>query len=1731
MLPRELVRSQRLSSGCSTASLPRRPPGTPGTRPISASTPLTTLPQNQLPVKKSVLVLPHSGMLLGPTSRQNCSVSDSFHPWLSTPPTQDEKVRVAVRCRPPNPTQGENIDDVIVSMNPSANQVYLLDQEATPWRVDMPLWSSPGVDCGKLPSITQADVYNAVGWPLLQHALEGYNSTLMAYGQTGSGKTYTMMGENRCSEDDEGAGIIPRMCRDLFQELRNRTVTGAGGESLSWEVHVRYVEVYCEKISDLLNSGASISIREEVTPQSATFALVGARRLKVTTTEDLLQALTMGNKWRRTAATKLNDHSSRSHAIFLIDLTEIISFTEPDGTVASAPSKSLSIRLVDLAGSERVSETGVYGQKLKEVNNINLSLFTLGCVIECLSDPKRRGIKPPYRDSVLTKLLRDAFGGNSKTTMVCTVSPCEAQRAQTAQTLHYAAKARHVLNKPRVKEDPSAMELRRANEELVTLRRLLDEAQRNGSHYESIEAELREANMRLHREQNDARLRKQVMERREAELAARLRELEVQREAYEAQMQALEAEAERARVQHGKREGELRRAHEATTEYARERLKEMEKQRLSAEAALASKEQELVRSQRVIEEKMRAAEASSRRRIDELQRQRKELERTVKEKERLASMHEREMRHKCSQAEDELKSMERRKFQVEEEWAARVKALETAAKQREEEVERRIREAQGAQCKAEAAARRQEEEMQRKWVEADNRARVLQSEVEAKEAELKRRMQEANRKAEQREEELNERLRKAECELNRRERATAQQRLEMESLRQATELQSETNRAKERTIEEAHNVRTEFLRALEGKLQQREEELCKQLDEVMRAKREWNTQLTNEKEKLYAESEAALKIVKQRELDVSQHEVELRRTNDELAGKLRAQEMQLERQRMALLAERSEFETMLQRDRRALLRAKEEMQLVQDRHDVDCRMRKDKLREWEAELRERRTEIDTVQRERESALRQKEAALVKLQDATMAREVVVYQAEERLKMETTELQRRTNAAEVERGRLHANLFTSLQRFGMQQSGCDGANLLEIGGLDDECMSEALIENQDQTESSTDALNRREQRYFYAFESMYRASILTEASIEFRGLVRNNQLEVRDIQRRAEVIEMQEAASALQTKLSAALSESKAAESKAAISQGQVETLKGELESLRQQAMEVKVQMGSAVSAAKFAEAQVRQLRVEAYEADAKHRDREQECQSAMIEAQSTAGAAARSYSFLHQLAMRVLLACEEQQRDLLEHHVAGELQLMRLLQISDRRVLDKETAIRKWQSLYHHRSEEDTSVKERDDVVRQKRVDEETQRYEKFQLDSDTLARREDCLAAEWERFEQRVLDFESCQRAQTTELSRQEQEVKKYLLELEEMDQRKMREYAERERRLVEMAESLKIRQACVRTNAQDLFRSLLQQSVDQHSALAGVYEDLERACLRRVKYLARERQLIDQVQGGNVAAMQELVKLHEESGESEKRQLKRQARKLKEEEVRGKKRLVEQEEEIQRYLLEIEKEDVHRNVLSQKGQELMREAEERLSKAQFKEAALRDLARQIHLEAMESEGQARTMEATLRREEKSTREKLKHRKIELEQRQRAASSAAEHNERTLLDMETDLRTLVNKNKDAEHVIQTREAEIKRQRLYYMDLSKMLAERNEMLRKEHELRICGKKNASSLAKDLLDVNDALRKQLGTWKQKFDVLLSEGKVECEKCSWKNKRDTTVCMCCGHAGLLELSQAC
>ncbi|KAI8967250.1 hypothetical protein BDF20DRAFT_829796 [Mycotypha africana] len=341
---------------------------------------------------------------------------------------------------------------------------------------DKSYWSAEKSDANYA---DQEHIYNDIGRDLLNHAFDGYNCCIFAYGQTGSGKSYTMMGYG------QDKGIIPRICQELFERIALLSKKG----SLHFQVEVSYLEIYNEKVRDLLNPGnkGNLKVREHPTIGPYVEDLA---RLIVSSYKDMEQLIHEGNQARTVAATKMNETSSRSHAVFTIFLTSLANPEEKSEKSNKNSGKVARISLVDLAGSERVNSTGATGIRLKEGANINKSLATLGKVIAALAEQststmkstaKRRAsftggksaspsttIFIPYRDSVLTWLLKDSLGGNSKTTMIATISPTDYE--ETLSTLRYADQAKHIKNKPIVNEDPNARLIRELKEELQALR-------------------------------------------------------------------------------------------------------------------------------------------------------------------------------------------------------------------------------------------------------------------------------------------------------------------------------------------------------------------------------------------------------------------------------------------------------------------------------------------------------------------------------------------------------------------------------------------------------------------------------------------------------------------------------------------------------------------------------------------------------------------------------------------------------------------------------------------------------------------------------------------------------------------------------------------------------------------------------------------------------------------------------------------------------------------------------------------------------------------------------------------------------------------------------------------------------------------------------------------------------------------------------------------------------------
>uniref|UniRef100_A0A3B3URX8 Kinesin family member 13A n=1 Tax=Poecilia latipinna TaxID=48699 RepID=A0A3B3URX8_9TELE len=383
----------------------------------------------------------------------------------------DTKVKVAVRVRPMNRREIELNTKCVVDMEdnqtilqpPPSNAKGENRKQSKVFAFDHCFWS---MDESNVPKYAgQEVVFKCLGEGILENAFQGYNACIFAYGQTGSGKSFSMMGNG------EQPGLIPRLCCSLFERVHKEE-----NEAHTFKVEVSYMEIYNEKVRDLLDpkgSRQSLKVREHKVLGPY---VDGLSQLAVTNFEDIEVLMSEGNKSRTVAATNMNEESSRSHAVFSIIVTQ----TLYDLQSGNSGEKVSKMSLVDLAGSERVSKTGAAGERLKEGSNINKSLTTLGCVISALADQsagKGKAKFVPYRDSVLTWLLKDNLGGNSKTAMIATVSPAADNYEETLSTLRYADRAKRIVNHAVVNEDPNARIIRELREEVEKLRVQLSQAE------------------------------------------------------------------------------------------------------------------------------------------------------------------------------------------------------------------------------------------------------------------------------------------------------------------------------------------------------------------------------------------------------------------------------------------------------------------------------------------------------------------------------------------------------------------------------------------------------------------------------------------------------------------------------------------------------------------------------------------------------------------------------------------------------------------------------------------------------------------------------------------------------------------------------------------------------------------------------------------------------------------------------------------------------------------------------------------------------------------------------------------------------------------------------------------------------------------------------------------------------------------------------------------------------
>ena len=379
---------------------------------------------------------------------------------------------VGVRVRPFNTREKDRNSICCIEM-PGSNQTIIRDElgKEKKFTFDHSFWSHDGfrvLEDGYMEPdddkyADQKIVFDTVGKQILDNAWLGYHCCLFAYGQTGSGKSYSMVGYGA------NKGIVPISCDEIFKRIGMNK-----DPDKSFEVQVSMLEIYNEKVQDLLikpdkRPPSGLKIRES---KILGIFVDGLSKHPVTSYEQISNKMDEGYNNRTIGSTLMNATSSRAHTIVTIEFRQIT-------MVAKKKSEKLSmINLVDLAGSERSGSTGATGDRLKEGCNINKSLLILGNVINCLADKaigKNKNMLPPYRDSALTRILQNALGGNSKTVMICALSPASINYEETLSTLRYADRAKKIQNKAVINESEHDKMVRLLKEENVNLKKMIDD--------------------------------------------------------------------------------------------------------------------------------------------------------------------------------------------------------------------------------------------------------------------------------------------------------------------------------------------------------------------------------------------------------------------------------------------------------------------------------------------------------------------------------------------------------------------------------------------------------------------------------------------------------------------------------------------------------------------------------------------------------------------------------------------------------------------------------------------------------------------------------------------------------------------------------------------------------------------------------------------------------------------------------------------------------------------------------------------------------------------------------------------------------------------------------------------------------------------------------------------------------------------------------------------------------
>uniref|UniRef100_A0A8C7BGQ6 Kinesin-like protein n=1 Tax=Neovison vison TaxID=452646 RepID=A0A8C7BGQ6_NEOVI len=491
----------------------------------------------------------------------------------SEKPESCDNVKVVVRCRPLNEREKSMCYKQAVSVDEMRGTitVHKTDSSNEPPKTFT-------FDTVFGPESKQLDVYNLTARPIIDSVLEGYNGTIFAYGQTGTGKTFTMEGVRAVPEL---RGIIPNSFAHIFGHIAK-----AEGDT-RFLVRVSYLEIYNEEVRDLLG-------------------------------KDQTQRL------ESVGATNMNEHSSRSHAIFTITIE--CSEKGVDGNMHVRMGK---LHLVDLAGSERQAKTGATGQRLKEATKINLSLSTLGNVISALVDGKSTHV--PYRNSKLTRLLQDSLGGNSKTMMCANIGPADYNYDETISTLRYANRAKNIKNKARINEDPKDALLRQFQKEIEELKKKLEEGEEiSGSDISGSEEEEDEEGEvgedgEKRKKRRDQAGKKKVSPDKMVEMQAKIDE---ERKALETKLDMEEEERNKARAELEKREKDLLKAQQEHQSLL-EKLSALEKKVIVGGVDLLAKAEEqeklLEESNMELEERRKRAE-QLRRELEEKEQERLDIE-------------------------------------------------------------------------------------------------------------------------------------------------------------------------------------------------------------------------------------------------------------------------------------------------------------------------------------------------------------------------------------------------------------------------------------------------------------------------------------------------------------------------------------------------------------------------------------------------------------------------------------------------------------------------------------------------------------------------------------------------------------------------------------------------------------------------------------------------------------------------------------------------------------------------------------------------------------------------------------------------------------------------------------------------------------------------------------------------------------------------------------------------